>query len=84
MLSALQVSQHLPPRLEYSETLHSGFDYNFNAIKDETNELFVAYKEMFEVAISQGRLGRTLLNIYLPYLSALFVSVQPNRYINSL
>ncbi|KAF9461315.1 cytochrome-450 hydroxylase [Collybia nuda] len=50
----------------------AGFDYNFNAIKDETNELFVAYKEMFEVAISQGQIGRTLLNIYLPYFSALF------------
>jgi cytochrome P450 len=56
------------------DILHLGFDYNFNAIQDETNELFVAYKEMFEVAISQGSIGRTVFNIYLPYLSALFVS----------
>jgi len=50
----------------------AGFGYNFNAIRDETNELFCAYREMFEVAISQGRLFRTMLDIYLPYLSVLF------------
>jgi hypothetical protein len=52
-----------------------GFDYNFHAIRDETNELFCAYREMFEVAISQGRFFRTMLDIYLPYLSAHFVSM---------
>ncbi|KAG6821000.1 hypothetical protein H0H93_008629 [Arthromyces matolae] len=50
----------------------AGFDYEFSAIKDETNELFCAYKEMFEVAISQGNPARTLLNIYLPSISRLF------------
>ncbi|KAK7035395.1 hypothetical protein VNI00_011926 [Paramarasmius palmivorus] len=50
----------------------AGFDYNFNAIKDETNELFVAYKEMFEVAISQSNMLRTLMTIYVPYLNKLF------------
>ncbi|KAG6907916.1 hypothetical protein DXG01_006971 [Tephrocybe rancida] len=50
----------------------AGFGYEFNAIKDETNELFCAYKEMFEVAISQGNVARTLLNIYFPYISRLF------------
>ena len=55
--------------------LSLGFDYNFNAIRDETNELFCAYREMFEVAISQGRPFRTMLDIYLPYLSALFVGI---------
>lgn len=50
----------------------AGFDYNFNAIQDETNELFCAYREMFEVAISQGRLFRTMMDIYLPFLSPYF------------
>ncbi|KAG5643591.1 hypothetical protein DXG03_000599 [Asterophora parasitica] len=50
----------------------AGFAYEFNAIKDETNELFRAYKEMFEVAISQGNVLRTIMNIYFPFLSALF------------
>ncbi|KAF5386081.1 hypothetical protein D9615_002473 [Tricholomella constricta] len=50
----------------------AGFDYEFNAIKDESNELFCAYKEMFEVAVSQGKVTRTLMNIYFPFLSSLF------------
>ncbi|THH17329.1 hypothetical protein EW146_g3445 [Bondarzewia mesenterica] len=33
----------------------AGFDYQFNAIQNESNELFCAYKDMFEVAISQGQ-----------------------------
>ncbi|KAF8639311.1 hypothetical protein AX17_001592 [Amanita inopinata Kibby_2008] len=45
----------------------AGFDYNFNAIQDDSNELFAAYKEMFECSISQGRVIRTLFSIYLPW-----------------
>lgn len=50
----------------------AGFDYNFNAIENESNELFSAYKEMFEVAISQSRPIRTIFRIYAPFLSSLF------------
>ncbi|KAJ7703297.1 cytochrome P450 [Mycena rosella] len=50
----------------------AGFEYNFNSIQDETNELFLAYKDMFEVAISQGTPFRTLLSIYLPSVNKLF------------
>ncbi|KAF8070217.1 cytochrome P450 [Lyophyllum atratum] len=38
-----------------------GFGYEFNAIKDESNELFCA-----------GNVARTILNIYFPFLSSLF------------
>lgn len=50
-----------------------GFDYNFNAIHDETNALFLAYKEMFEVAISQGNPWRTTLSIYAPWINKFIV-----------
>ncbi|GLB37143.1 putative cytochrome P450 [Lyophyllum shimeji] len=50
----------------------AGFGYEFNAIKDESNELFCAYKEMFEVAISQSNVVRTMLNVYCPWLTSLF------------
>ncbi|KAF8906588.1 cytochrome P450 [Gymnopilus junonius] len=50
----------------------AGFDYNFNSIEDESNELFCAYKEMFEVAISQSPPIRTVLRIYAPFLDSLF------------
>ncbi|KAM6502337.1 Cytochrome P450 [Amanita muscaria] len=50
----------------------AGFEYDFNAIHDETNELFSAYKEMFEVSISQARMLRSLVGIYLPWIAILF------------
>ncbi|PIL35085.1 cytochrome P450 [Ganoderma sinense ZZ0214-1] len=47
----------------------AGFDYQFNAIQDESNELFTAYKEMFEIAVSQQGGGLwELLIVYLPIL----------------
>lgn len=52
----------------------AGFDYQFNAIQDETNELFCAYKDMFEIAVSQGSAFRSVLGIYLPVLNKIFVS----------
>lgn len=55
-------------------TCCEGFDYDFNAIQDETNELFAAYKDMFEVAISQGGIWRTIMLVYTPFLNRLFVS----------
>jgi hypothetical protein len=51
-----------------------GFGYHFSAIDNETNELFCAYKEMFEIAISQGQKLRDILVIYFPILDALWVS----------
>ncbi|KAH9925072.1 cytochrome P450 [Amylocystis lapponica] len=50
----------------------AGFDYEFNAIEDESNELFNAYKEMFEVAISQQQGLRSMLAIYFPIIDTLF------------
>ncbi|KZT26770.1 cytochrome P450 [Neolentinus lepideus HHB14362 ss-1] len=52
----------------------AGFDYEFNAIQDESNELFLAYKEMFEIAISQSAGGalRSVLAIYFPIINKLF------------
>jgi hypothetical protein len=54
-----------------------GFDYNFNSVQDETNELLIAYKDMFEVAISQSTMFRKLLSIYLPTINQLFVGANP-------
>ena len=53
----------------------AGFDYQFNAIQDESNELFTAYKEMFEIAVSQQGGGLwELLIVYLPILDRFAVS----------
>ncbi|KAF8622374.1 hypothetical protein AX15_007102 [Amanita polypyramis BW_CC] len=50
----------------------AGFDYDFHAIQEDTNELFSAYKEMFEISISQTRMIRTLIGTYFPWVTALF------------
>ncbi len=51
----------------------TGFDYHFNAIQNEENELFNAYKDMFEIAVSQSRFFRQLLTTYVPIYERLFV-----------
>ena len=53
----------------------TGFDYNFNAIEDESNELFNAYKDMFEIGISQGSWVSTFITIYAPWISKIFVGI---------
>ena len=51
------------------------FNYEFNSIEDDTNELFCAYKEMFELAVSQNKNPmRQLLGIYFPIINVVFVS----------
>ncbi|KAG9316669.1 cytochrome P450 [Chiua virens] len=50
----------------------AGFDYHFNAIQNESDELFCAYKEMFEIALAQRDGHRTILGIYLPIINVLF------------
>ena len=51
-----------------------GFDYNFSAIHDETNELLLAFKDMFEIAVSQGTGLWDIVIVYLPFLERVFVS----------
>ncbi|GAW01776.1 cytochrome-450 hydroxylase [Lentinula edodes] len=46
----------------------AGFDYNFNSIQDESNELFLAYKEMFDKVIGKSTFWGTLASVYLPTL----------------
>ncbi|KAI9442336.1 cytochrome-450 hydroxylase [Lactarius indigo] len=50
----------------------AGFDYNFNAIQNEENELFSAYKNMFETAVSQSQNFRQVLTFYVPIYERLF------------
>ncbi|KAI0076708.1 cytochrome-450 hydroxylase [Panus rudis PR-1116 ss-1] len=51
----------------------AGFDYQFNAIENGDNELFRAYKDMFEVAVSQQSNGlKAAFIVYVPYHDVLF------------
>ncbi len=53
--------------------LWQGFDYDFNAIEDESNVLFRAYVEMFQKCATQQGLWETMA-AYSPLLRWLFVS----------
>jgi hypothetical protein len=57
-----------------------GFDYNFNSIEDQSNELFNAYKDMFEVAVSQNQGIRAVVALYIPAINHFFV--RPFRNVN--
>lgn len=50
----------------------AGFDYDFQAIQREDNELLCAYKDMFELAVSQGSFLHTMTSIYVPFLLRIF------------
>nr|BAK09372.1 cytochrome P450 [Postia placenta] len=64
---------HWVSRATFDVIGSAGFDYQFNAIQNESNELFNAYKEMFEVAISQQQGSyRGLFAIYFPIIDVLF------------
>lgn len=73
MLSESQVCETNTTSSLCLTAIHPGFDYNFHALHEDTNELFSAYKNMFEISISQTQLIRTLISIYLPWVTVLFV-----------
>ncbi|KAI0318272.1 cytochrome-450 hydroxylase [Amylostereum chailletii] len=50
----------------------AGFDYHFNAVQNETNELFVAYRDMFETSLAQGQTSRSFLGIVFPFINKIF------------
>lgn len=51
----------------------AGFDYNFNSLEDETEEVYLAYRKMFNVA-DKGPGFKGLLRIYFPMIERLLVS----------
>jgi hypothetical protein len=51
----------------------AGFDYNFHSLKDETEEVYLAYRKMFNVA-DKGPGFKGLVQLYLPIVEKLFVS----------
>ena len=53
------------------------FDYHLNAIQNEENELLRAYKDMFEIGISQAQNFRQLVSFYFPIYDRLFVKFLP-------
>jgi len=53
--------------------LIAGFDYSLNALDNENNELYLAYKAMFDSSINKGQGLRTLVSIFFPILDRIWV-----------
>lgn len=52
----------------------TGFNYVFNAIENEDNAVYLAYKEMFDLAVNGGQNLRALGSIWYPWLDTIWVS----------
>ncbi|KAG9125473.1 hypothetical protein FRC07_007468 [Ceratobasidium sp. 392] len=51
----------------------AGFDYAFNAIQNEDNPVYIAYKRMFGMSLDQERgFLNTILSVYCPWFYKIF------------
>lgn len=50
----------------------TGFNYVFNAIENEDNAVYLAYKEMFDLAVNGGQNLRALGSIWYPWLDTIW------------
>ena len=51
----------------------AGFDYHFHALRGESEELYLAYRRMFNV-IEKGIGLRGILQLFFPFLEKIWVS----------
>ncbi|KZT52148.1 cytochrome P450 [Calocera cornea HHB12733] len=49
----------------------AGFNYEFDALKAESNLVYRAYREMFQVGLDEGFTARSILEVFLPALKTL-------------
>lgn len=66
------------------QTVFPGFDYAFNAIQKEDNEVYLAYKDMFELSLGKDAHSiRFLLGIWYPWIDKIWVSASARSLILS-
>lgn len=53
----------------------AGFDYHFHSLQDESEEVYLAYRRMFNVA-DKGPGLKGLLRIYVPFIEKILVSLR--------
>jgi hypothetical protein len=70
--AVLNVS-HWVSRATFDVVGLAGFDYHFHSLRGESEELYVAYRKMFNV-IEKGLGFRGLLNLYFPLLEKIWAS----------
>lgn len=50
----------------------TGFDYHFNSLEDETEDVYLAYRRLFDMA-DKGAPLRTVIELYFPIIRKLWV-----------
>ncbi|KAG8961220.1 hypothetical protein FRC03_005650 [Tulasnella sp. 419] len=58
----------------------TGFSYSFNAVRDETNEVYRAYRDIFQIGVTVGFTLRSMIEIWIPWLQHVF----PNKRVKQL
>lgn len=61
----------------------AGFDYAFDAIKAETNTMYLAYRDLFQASTNTGVGARGILEIFFPWIATVFVGPSIQRVIVS-
>ena len=64
---------HWTSRASFDVMGLTAFDHDFNAVQDDSREVYVAYRRIFNV-IEKGFGLKGLLGLYFPILSRLWVS----------
>ncbi|KAG9017192.1 hypothetical protein FRB90_001411 [Tulasnella sp. 427] len=61
----------------------AGFSYSFDSLKNEENELYVAYRDMMTVGVKYGFTLSSMLDIWFPWFGKLFPNEDRNVIKNS-
>jgi len=60
----------------------AGFDFHFNAIEGESNELYLAYRTMHTIALESLGIG-AMLEIYFPRFAKLLVGSHRSEFLTA-
>lgn len=72
-ISAVIDVVHWTSRASFDVMGLTAFDYDFNALQDDSGEVYTAYRHIFNI-IERGFGLKGLLELYFPVLSKLWVS----------
>ncbi len=66
---------HWVGRATFDAFASAGFDYNLNAIQNEEDDVYMAYKRMFDITVNKGQSLLGFLEIHFPRL----IKMLPNE-----
>ncbi|KAG8909309.1 hypothetical protein FRC01_007020 [Tulasnella sp. 417] len=56
----------------------AGFSYSFDSLKNDENELYVAYRDMLTIGVKYGFTLRSMLEIWFPWIGRVFPNEESN------